>query len=64
MAQILSRQIALMIVIASCMIVVLLVLASGLNVDFGAVSSQAAPLALICAAALTFLIFNPFDAQS
>jgi hypothetical protein len=64
MTHLISRQIALMILLASSLVVVLLVLASGLSVDISAVYSQAAPLALVCAAAFTFLIFNPFDAES
>lgn len=54
----------MMILISSCMVIVLLALASGLDINPGAIAGQAIPLAVVCAAALTFLLINPFDLRS
>ena len=56
-----TRQIALMAVLTCCMMIVAIAVASGLNVQMGSVMSQALPLALVCAAALTILFFEPAD---
>lgn len=59
-----SRQIALMTLFSTCLVMVLLALATGLQLDAGAVLGQALPLAVICAAAATFLLINPFEPKA
>lgn len=51
-----SRQAAMMTVVASSVLIVLLVIANGLNVEPSKLGSHAIPLALACAAALGLLI--------
>lgn len=50
------RSIALMTILSSSLLVVLLVLASGLDVRFEQLPSRAVPLVLACAAGLTLLV--------
>ena len=59
-----TRQIALMTLFSTCLIVVLLALASGMRLNLDAVLGQALPLAVICAAAVTVLLINPFEPNS
>lgn len=58
-----TRQIALMTLFSGFIILILLTIASGLNVDSSAVASQGVPLAVACAAALTILLLDPFDTR-
>jgi hypothetical protein len=58
-----TRQIAFMTLFSGLIILVLLTVASGLNVDSGAVATQGVPLAVACAAALTVLLIDPFDSR-
>lgn len=59
-----SRQIALMTLFSTCLVMVLLALASGMQLDVDAVLGQALPLAIICGAATTFLLINPFEPKA
>lgn len=61
MTQHATRQIALMTLVACCIVIVALTLASGLNVQMGSVMGQALPLAIVCGAALVVLLFDPAD---
>jgi hypothetical protein len=63
MSQQVSRGVALMTVIATCVMLVALALASGLNGDSGAALGQAAPLAVVCGVALTVLLVDPFASR-
>jgi len=64
MTQQITRQIALMTVFATCIVMVALVLAFGLGADSDAALSQAAPLALILGVGLTILLAEPFRSRS
>jgi hypothetical protein len=64
MSQQISRQIALMTVFATCIVIVALVLAFGLGADSGDALSQAAPLAVVCGIGLTVLLADPFRSRS
>jgi hypothetical protein len=63
MSQQVSRQIALMTVFTTCILLVALVLVIGFDGDSATALSQAAPLAIVLAAALTFLIADPFSSR-
>jgi hypothetical protein len=63
MSQRVSRQVALMAVISTCILLVALVLALGLGANTDAALGQALPLALICGAALAFLLADPFSSR-
>jgi NAD(P)H-hydrate repair Nnr-like enzyme with NAD(P)H-hydrate epimerase domain len=52
-----TRQIALMALLASCMLIVAVILISGLNVQMGAALGQALPLVAVCCMALAVLFF-------
>jgi hypothetical protein len=56
MTQQVSRQIALMAVFTTCILLIALVLVLGFKGDTGAAMSQAMPLAVILGGALAFLI--------
>jgi hypothetical protein len=56
MTQQVSRQIALMAVFTTCILLIALVLVLGFNGDTGAAMSQATPLAVILGGALVFLV--------
>jgi hypothetical protein len=56
MTQQVSRQIALMAVFTTCILLTALVLILGFNGDTGAAMSQATPLAVILGGAFTFLV--------
>lgn len=56
MTQQVSRQIALMAVFTTCIVLIALALVLGFNGDPGAALAQAAPLAVILGGALAFLI--------
>lgn len=56
MTQQVSRQIALMAVFTTCILMIALVLILGFNGDAGAAMAQAAPLAVILGGALAFLV--------
>ncbi|HEX5165484.1 MAG TPA: hypothetical protein VFV93_08825 [Thermomicrobiales bacterium] len=56
MTQQVSRQIALMAVFTTCILLIALILIVGFNGDTGTAMSQAAPLAVILGGALTFLV--------
>jgi hypothetical protein len=60
MTQQASRYIALMTVFSTCLLLVVLAVALGLDASTGTALQQALPLALICGAALTFLLSDPF----
>lgn len=60
MTQQMTRQIALMTVFTTCMLLVVLVLAFGLGAEARSALSQAFPLVAICGGALAFLIADPF----
>lgn len=60
MSQQLTRQIALMTVALTCMLMVVLVLAFGLGAAAKQALAQAFPLVLVCAGALAVLIADPF----
>ena len=61
MTQQATRQIALIALFTCCLVIVALALASGLDVQMGAVMSQALPLAIVCAAAMAVLLYEPAD---
>ncbi len=52
-----TRQIALMALLASCMLIVVVILISGLNVQVGTALGQALPLVAVCCTALAILFF-------
>lgn len=56
MTQQVSRQIALMAVFTTCMLLIALVLILGFDGDTDAAMAQATPLALILGGALAFLV--------
>ena len=56
MTQQVSRQIALMAVFTTCILLTALVVIVGFNGDTGAAMAQATPLAIILGGALAFLI--------
>lgn len=56
MSQQITRQIALMTVFATCILVVVLLVGFGLGANADAALGQAAPLALICGIAVTVLL--------
>ncbi len=58
MTQQVSRQIALMAVFTTCILVIALALILGLDGDTGAAMSQATPLAVILGGALAFLVVD------
>jgi len=59
-----SRQIALLALLASCMTIVMILLAAGFQLDIANTLPQALPLALVCAAALVFLLREPMNSGS
>ncbi len=61
MTQQATRQIALITLFTCCLVIIALALASGLDVQMGAVMSQALPLAIVCAAAMAVLLYEPAD---
>jgi uncharacterized membrane protein YdfJ with MMPL/SSD domain len=60
MTQQMTRQIALMTVVTTCMLLIVLVLAFGLGAAARSALTQAFPLVVICAGALAFLVTDPF----
>ena len=56
MTQQVSRQIALMAVFTTCILLIALVLVLGFNGDTGTAISQATPLAIVLGGALAFLV--------
>lgn len=64
MSQQVSRQVALMTVLTTCMLIVVLMLAFGLGAETGTALAQAFPLVLICAAGLVFLLSDPARPRS
>lgn len=58
MSQQVTRQIALMTIFATCILVVALLVGFGLGANADAALGQAAPLALICGIALTILLID------
>ena len=63
MTQQATRQIALMTLFTCCIVIVLLAVASGLNVSMGSVMSQALPLAIVGGAAFAILLYAPADSR-
>lgn len=63
MTQQMTRQIALMTLFTCCIVIIALALASGLNVQMGAVMSQALPLAIVGGAAFAILLFGPTESR-
>jgi uncharacterized membrane protein (DUF485 family) len=61
MTQKLALQIALMMLVSSCIVLVLLALNSGLGNPVAPDLGQVIPLAITCAAALLVIVANPFD---
>lgn len=61
MTQQATRQIALIALLATCMMVIAIAVAAGLKVQMDTVVSQALPLVLVCAAALAVLFYEPAD---
>ncbi len=59
MSQQITRQIALMTIFATCILVVALVVGFGLGANADAALGQAAPLAIVCGIALTVLLVEP-----
>lgn len=55
-----SRQVALLSVLTTCILVVTLILALGLDADAGTALGQALPLALIGGLGLVILVSDPF----
>ena len=51
-----SRQIALMTMLTTCILIVVVMLALGFDGDTRAAMAQASPLAIVLAAAFTFLM--------
>ncbi len=60
MSRHLSRQIALMAVLATCTLAIVLIIALGLDASTAAAVDQALPLAVVLSAALTFLMADSF----
>jgi hypothetical protein len=63
MSQQTTRQIALVTVFATCMLMVALVVGLGLNASPRAAFGQVVPLAVVCAGALVFLLSDPFRSK-
>jgi hypothetical protein len=63
MSREISRQVALMAVVTTCLLLVALALALGLNANADAAFAQALPLAIICGAAFVFLLADPFGSH-
>lgn len=63
MSQQVTRQIALMTVFATCILVVALLVGFGLGANADAALGQAAPLALVCGVALTVLLADSSRAR-
>lgn len=59
MSQQMTRQIALMTIFATCILVVALLVGFGLGANADAALAQAAPLAIICGIAATVLLIEP-----
>ncbi len=53
-----TRQIAMMTVFATCVLVVALIVGFGLGANADAALGQAAPLAIVCGVALTVLLIE------
>ncbi len=64
MSQQVSRQVALMTVLTTCMLIVVLMLALGLGAETSTALAQAFPLVLICSAGLVFLLSDPIRPRS
>ena len=64
MTQQATRQIALMTLFTCCIVIVLLAVASGLNVRMGSVMGQALPLAIVGGAAFAILLYGPADSRN
>lgn len=64
MSQQVSRQVALMTVLTTCMLTVVLLLAVGLGAETRTALAQAFPLIVICAAGLVFLLSDPVRPRS
>jgi hypothetical protein len=60
MSQQASRCIALMTIFSTCLLLVVLVVALGLDAATDTALQQALPLAVVCGAALAFLLADPF----
>jgi hypothetical protein len=65
MSQQTTRQIALVTVFATCMLMLMvaLVVGLGLNASPRAAFGQVVPLAVVCAGALVFLLSDPFRSK-
>jgi hypothetical protein len=63
MSQQISRQIALISVLAACVLMVTIVVAAGLDANMRTALNQALPLALICSVGLAILVADPFRAR-
>ncbi|HUG16375.1 MAG TPA: hypothetical protein VMM78_15335 [Thermomicrobiales bacterium] len=63
MSQQISRQVALISVLATCVLMVTLIVAAGLDADTGAALVQATPLAIVCGVGLAVLVADPFRAR-
>jgi len=63
MTQQMSRQIAVMTVFTTCMLLIVLVLAFGLGAAARDALTQAFPLVVICGGALAVLITDPFGTR-
>lgn len=64
MSQQVSRQVALMAVLTTCMLTIVLLLAVGLGAETRAALAQAFPLIVICAAGFVFLLSDPVRPRS
>jgi hypothetical protein len=63
MTERISRQIALMTVFSTCTLLVVLVIALGIDANTETALLQALPLAVVCGAGLAFLIADPFSSH-
>jgi hypothetical protein len=64
MTQKLALQIALMMLVSSCLVLGLLIVGGGLDESASPDLGQIVPLAVTCAAALLVMVANPFESQS
>ncbi len=61
MSSTMTRQIALATVFATCALIGAVAVAAGLDADASDALVRAAPLAILCAVALTVLLADPFQ---
>jgi hypothetical protein len=64
MTQQITRQIALITVFTTCMLIVAMIVTFGLGANPDTAMSQVLPLALVCSIALAILLTDPFTSRT